>query len=161
MSKARKSTARHSPWHNSHKPRSRAGTAAIGDSARESGTEIAERGRATGSSQGKAQGSRSKQQAAEGGGAKAKAAASTQEEAQGSRSKQQEAKATSKQAAKATGSQQGKGIYVYGILPADIEVAVEMPGVGESPGLLRVVRSDGLAALISEVDLSGRLGSPG
>lgn len=35
-----------------------------------------------------------------------------------------------------------------------------MPGVGESPGLLRVVRSDGLAALISEVDLSGRLGSP-
>jgi hypothetical protein len=133
MSRARKSTARHSPRHNSHKPRSRAGTAAIGDSARESGTEIAEGGRAAGSRQGKAQ---------------------------GSRSKQQEAKATSKQAAKATGSQQGKGIYIYGILPADIEVAAEMPGVGESPGLLRVVRSDGLAALISEVDLSGRLGSP-
>jgi hypothetical protein len=38
-------------------------------------------------------------------------------------------------------------------------MAADMPGVGESPGLLRVVRCDGLAALISEVDLSRRLGS--
>jgi hypothetical protein len=53
-----------------------------------------------------------------------------------------------------------KGIYVYGILPADIEVAAGIPGVGEHPGLLRDVRCDGLAALISEVDLSGQLGSP-
>ena len=50
--------------------------------------------------------------------------------------------------------QQQKGIYVYGILPADIEVAVGIPGVGEHPGLLRDVRCDGLAALISEVDSS-------
>jgi hypothetical protein len=35
-----------------------------------------------------------------------------------------------------------------------------MPGVGEHPGLLRDVRFDGLAALISEVDSSGWLGSP-
>jgi len=53
-----------------------------------------------------------------------------------------------------------KGIFVYGILPADIEVAVGIPGVGEHPGPLRDVRFDGLAALISEVDPSGRLGSP-
>ena len=62
--------------------------------------------------------------------------------------------------ARAVGGQQQKGIYVYGILPADIEVAVGIPGVGEHPGLLRDVRFDGLAALISEVDSSGRLGSP-
>jgi Gas vesicle synthesis protein GvpL/GvpF/Lsr2 len=54
---------------------------------------------------------------------------------------------------------QKKGIYVYGILPADIEVAAGIPGVGEHPGLLRDVRLDGLAALISDVDLSGQLGS--
>ncbi len=57
--------------------------------------------------------------------------------------------------------QQQKGIYVYGILPADIEVAGDMPGVGNHPGLLRDVHFDGLAALISEVDLPGRLESPG
>jgi Gas vesicle synthesis protein GvpL/GvpF/Lsr2 len=55
---------------------------------------------------------------------------------------------------------QQKGIFVYGILPADIEVAADMPGVGEHPGPLRDVRFDDLAALISDVDLSGRLGSP-
>ena len=99
---------------------------------RKPGSEIPARGQAAGSRHGKARASRSKQQAAKGGSAKAKAA----------------------------GSQQEKGIYVYGILPADIEIAAEMSGVGESPGLLTVVRSDGLAALISEVDLSARLGSP-
>jgi hypothetical protein len=55
---------------------------------------------------------------------------------------------------------QEKGIYVYGILPADIEVAAEIQGVGEHPGPLGVVYSDGLAALISEVGLRERLGSP-
>jgi Gas vesicle synthesis protein GvpL/GvpF len=35
-----------------------------------------------------------------------------------------------------------------------------MFGVGDPPGQVRVVRSDGLAALVSEVDLSGQLGSP-
>jgi hypothetical protein len=55
---------------------------------------------------------------------------------------------------------QGKGIYVYGILPADIEVTEDVPGVGTDPGPLRDVCFNGLAALISEVDLSVRLGSP-
>jgi Gas vesicle synthesis protein GvpL/GvpF/Lsr2 len=58
-----------------------------------------------------------------------------------------------------TARRQQKGIYVYGVLPADIEVTADVPGVGEHPGLLRVVRFDGLAALISEVDVPGRLGS--
>jgi len=65
-----------------------------------------------------------------------------------------------REGAKTSRSPRQKSIYVYGILPADIEVAGGIPGVGEHPGLLRDVRCDGLAALISEVDSSGRLGSP-
>ena len=77
-----------------------------------------------------------------------------------SRSQPQNAKGSSTAAAKAAGGQQQKGIFVYGILPADIEVAAGTPGIGKHPGLLRDVRCDGLAALISEVDTSGQLGSP-
>ena len=77
-----------------------------------------------------------------------------------SRSQPQNAKGSSTTAAKAAGGQQQKGIFVYGILPADIEVAAGTPGIGKHPGLLRDVRCDGLAALISEVDTSGQLGSP-
>ena len=60
----------------------------------------------------------------------------------------------------AAGSKQQTGIYVYGILPADVETTSEMHGVGYPPGEIRVIRSDGLAALVSEVDLSRELGSP-
>jgi len=55
---------------------------------------------------------------------------------------------------------QKTGVYVYGILPGDIELTSDMTGVGDPPGQVRVVRSGDLAALISEVDLSGPLGSP-
>lgn len=156
---ARKSTARHGPRRNGRKPRSRAGGAAGSDRARPSGRQSSGPDRATGSTQGKAQASHSKQEAARGGGATAKVAGS-QPEAQASGSKQQKATAAARRAARATGTHRQKGIYVYGILPADVEMAADLPGVGESPGLLRVVRSAGLAALISEVDLSRRLGSP-
>jgi len=61
---------------------------------------------------------------------------------------------------RATRSLPEKGIYVYGILPADVELAAETPGVGDPPGQVRVVRSDGLAALVSEVDSSRPLGAP-
>jgi hypothetical protein len=49
---------------------------------------------------------------------------------------------------------------VYGVLPTDVEIAAETPGVGKHAGPLRVIRSGGLAALVSDVDLSGRPGSP-
>jgi hypothetical protein len=79
---------------------------------------------------------------------------------QGGRPRAKAKTSRSTTAASAAGVPRQKGIYVYGILPADIEVAGDIPGVGEHPGLLRDVRCDGLAALISEVDSSGRLGSP-
>jgi hypothetical protein len=88
-------------------------------------------------------------------GAKPKATGSRQKASTGSR---QKASTGSRQ--RATHSQPEKGIYVYGIIPADVELAAEMPGVGDPPGQVRVVRSDGLAALVSEVDTSRPLGSP-
>lgn len=97
-----------------------------------------------------------------------KAKAAPKQAARAGRSHPQKAKAAPKQTAKAApkkavrarGTRQKKGIYVYGILPADIEVATGVPGVGERRGPLGVIRSDGLAALISEVGLGERLGSP-
>ena len=84
-----------------------------------------------------------------------RSAAGTKPKATGSR---QKASAGSRR--RATRSQPEKGIYVYGILPADIELTAEMPGVGDPPGQVRLVRSDSLAALVSEVDTSRPLGSP-
>jgi hypothetical protein len=96
---------------------------------------------------------------ASGEGAKARAAGSKRE-AKASHLQLQNAEGASTQAGRAVGARQQRGIFVYGILPADIEVAADMPGVGERPGPLRDVRFGGVAALISEVDLSGLLGSP-
>jgi hypothetical protein len=59
-----------------------------------------------------------------------------------------------------TGSTQQTGIYVYGIFAGDIEVTGSQTGVGDPPGELHVVRSNGLAALVSEVDTSRPLGTP-
>ena len=106
-----------------------------------------------------AEASRSGQQAATVSGTTARASGS-RKAAKASHSQGQNAEGSSTAASGATGVQRQKGIYVYGILPADIEVAAGIPGVGEHPGLLRDVRCDGLAALISEVDSSGPLGSP-
>jgi hypothetical protein len=88
-------------------------------------------------------------------GTKPKATGSRQKAGAGSRRK---ASAGSRQ--RATRSQPEQGIYVYGIIPGDVELAAETPGVGDPPSQVRVVRSDGLAALVSEVDVSRPLGSP-
>jgi gas vesicle protein GvpL/GvpF/Lsr2 protein len=158
VSKARKVTAKRSARHNGRRPRPQAETAAIRDGAEAPGTKSSGRGRVTGRSQKAAKTGRTGQQATKPRGSNAEAAGATNE-AKARRSKQPKARADSKQAGKATSVQQEKGIYVYGILPGDIEVAADMPGVGDF-GPLRVVCCDGLAALISEVDLSKRLGAP-
>lgn len=49
-------------------------------------------------------------------------------------------------------------VYVYGILPGDVEVESGATGVGDPPGEIRVVRHGDLAALVSDVDLDRPLG---
>lgn len=52
------------------------------------------------------------------------------------------------------------GCYVYGIVPADVESAGVVRGVGDPPGRIELVRHGSLAALVSEMALAGRLGTP-
>lgn len=56
--------------------------------------------------------------------------------------------------------EQGTGCYVYGVVPADVEVTEETEGVGDPPGTVRLVRCGELAALVSDVELSRGLGTP-
>lgn len=50
------------------------------------------------------------------------------------------------------------GVYVYGILPGDIEVEPGTAGVGDPPGEVRAVKYRDLAALVSDVNLDRPLG---
>ena len=50
------------------------------------------------------------------------------------------------------------GVYVYGILPGDIEVEPGSPGVGDPPGEVRGIRYRDLTALVSDVNLDRPLG---
>lgn len=60
------------------------------------------------------------------------------------------------QAGADTGQQ--TGCYVYGILPADVELTEEIKGVGGRE--VTLVHHGELAALVSEVDLRGQIGTP-
>ena len=51
-------------------------------------------------------------------------------------------------------------VYVYGMVPGDVELNSGVPGVGDPPGEIRLVRSGDLAALVSEVDITRPLGTP-
>lgn len=66
----------------------------------------------------------------------------------------------SAEADRANAPEPAKGVYVYGILPGDIEITRDRTGVGDPPGQLRVVRSENLAALVSDIDTSRPLGTP-
>lgn len=50
------------------------------------------------------------------------------------------------------------GVYVYGIMPGDIEVEPGTAGVGDPPGEVRAVRYRDLTALVSDVNLDRPLG---
>jgi hypothetical protein len=52
------------------------------------------------------------------------------------------------------------GVYVYGIVPGDVEVVPDTRGVGDPPGDVTLVRHGELAALVSEVDVDRPLGRP-
>lgn len=66
----------------------------------------------------------------------------------------------SAEADRANAPEPAKGVYVYGILPGDIEMTSDRTGVGDPPGQLRVIRSEKLAALVSDVDTGRPLGTP-
>ncbi|MEE2033525.1 GvpL/GvpF family gas vesicle protein [Rhodococcus chondri] len=51
-------------------------------------------------------------------------------------------------------------IYVYGIVPADVEPEDHASGVGQPPSEVSVVRSGDLAALVSEIPTDRALGTP-
>jgi hypothetical protein len=59
-----------------------------------------------------------------------------------------------------TGRKQTTGIYVYGIVPADVEVDSEARGVGDDSTRVTVVRHDDIGALVSEINLDRPLGLP-
>lgn len=52
------------------------------------------------------------------------------------------------------------GVYVYGLIPEDVEVAEDARGVGDEPGEVKVIRHGEIAALVSEVPLGHPLGTP-
>lgn len=53
-----------------------------------------------------------------------------------------------------------KAVYIYGLVPADVEMASDVQGVGDPPGKVRVVRHRDISALVSDIDTSGPLGRP-
>jgi hypothetical protein len=52
------------------------------------------------------------------------------------------------------------GIYVYGILPGDIELEEQAAGVGDPPSPVRLVKYRDIAALVSDVNVAKPLGTP-
>ncbi|MEU0077999.1 GvpL/GvpF family gas vesicle protein [Micromonospora tulbaghiae] len=52
------------------------------------------------------------------------------------------------------------GLFIYGIVPSDVEPTSDAEGVGSPPGEVGVVRHGELAALVSEVGLEEPLGRP-
>jgi hypothetical protein len=51
-------------------------------------------------------------------------------------------------------------VYVYGILPGDVEYEEPPTGLGTPPSPVRLVRHRDIAALVSDVEVSNRLGTP-
>ncbi|NIH80583.1 GvpL/GvpF family gas vesicle protein [Amycolatopsis viridis] len=51
-------------------------------------------------------------------------------------------------------------VYVYGMVPADVETDPEARGVGDPPAEIRAVKHDRVAALISEIPRDKPLGRP-
>jgi hypothetical protein len=52
------------------------------------------------------------------------------------------------------------GVYVYGIVPGDVELVPDARGIGDPPGEMTLVRHGRLAALVSEVDIGRPIGRP-
>ncbi len=55
---------------------------------------------------------------------------------------------------------QQTGLFIYGIVPSDVEPTPEAEGIGSPPGEVTTIRHGDLAALVSEVGLDEPLGRP-
>ncbi|MFE9693096.1 GvpL/GvpF family gas vesicle protein [Micromonospora sp. NPDC005806] len=55
---------------------------------------------------------------------------------------------------------QENGLFIYGIVPADVEPTPDAEGVGNPPGEVTAIRHGDLAALVSEVGLEEPMGRP-
>ncbi|UBU14557.1 GvpL/GvpF family gas vesicle protein [Nonomuraea gerenzanensis] len=61
----------------------------------------------------------------------------------------------------ATRQSQNLGSYVYGIVPAGTKVPADVQGLGDPAGKVRVIEHEGIAALVSDVNVDQPLGRPG
>ena len=52
------------------------------------------------------------------------------------------------------------GLFIYGIVPSDVEPTPDAEGVGDPPGEVAAIRHGELAALVSEIGLEEPLGHP-
>lgn len=52
------------------------------------------------------------------------------------------------------------GVYIYGIVPGDVEPVPDARGIGERPGEVTLVRQGDLAAMVSEIELGRPIGRP-
>jgi len=52
------------------------------------------------------------------------------------------------------------GVYVYGIVPADVEVEKSAKGIGDPPAKVKVIREGDIAALVSPIKTDHPLGKP-
>ena len=59
------------------------------------------------------------------------------------------------------GSKNRTAVYVYGIVPADVEVRADAHGVGDPPARVATVPHGEIAAIVSEVPGDHSLGTPG
>lgn len=59
-----------------------------------------------------------------------------------------------------TRQKQKTGIYVYGVVPSDVETTDDARGVGDPPASVEVITHDDIAALVSEVPVDAELGKP-
>jgi hypothetical protein len=53
-----------------------------------------------------------------------------------------------------------RGLFIYGIVPSDVEPTPDAPGVGNPPGEVTAIVHGDLAALVSEVGLEQPIGRP-
>lgn len=59
-----------------------------------------------------------------------------------------------------TTSQADSAVYVYGIVPGDVEVQKSAKGIGDPPATVEVVHEGDIAALVSVITIDHALGTP-